>query len=118
MHRARGHSLGQSGHKNYLASVIEGFYKITILDSPGPGVLRIQADNPIRPSILFQYTVVFDLVYPALLAVTHGMEAEARVGTDQVKRILGEKSSGVVAFPGWHILGHDCPLRIVGSKAA
>jgi len=47
MHRARRHSLGQAGCKNYLAAVIKGFYQIAIRDTPVFGVCGIQTDNPI-----------------------------------------------------------------------
>jgi hypothetical protein len=88
MYRSRRHPFGQSGRKNYLTAVIEGFYQVVIRDISRFGVFVIQTDNPIGSSILFEYPVVLDFVDPALLTVTHGMKAEPGVWTDQLERVL------------------------------
>ncbi len=80
----------------------------------------LSAHDPVAVAV-DEDPVVLDLVQPALLGVTHGVEAEPRVRRDHLQRVLAVELLGVVPFPRGDVLrAHGRPLGIdeaVGLEA-
>src|SRR5512136_757801 len=115
MHGARRNSFGHLRRTNDCTPVIEDLDKIILFDTPCFSILEIHPHDPVV-IIIDQYSVVLDIVDPAMLTIPHGMKAVSWMRGDQLQWILLIKVRGMMALPRRDVFGHHRSLRVVRVK--
>jgi hypothetical protein len=117
VNRAWSYSLRRPYRADHGTPVIEDLYEALVAYSSYCCVGRVHAQNPVIVAI-DQKAMFLDIVYPAVLAITHRMETISGVRRDKLQRVLCKQIGGMVSFPGWDVLTDYRPLRIMRIESA
>ncbi len=98
------------------STVVEDLDQVILLNAALPGVLRIYFHNPVVIPI-DEDPVVLHVIDVTVLPIGMGVEAESRVGGQQLQGIFFIKRRGVMPLPGWDVGIDDRPLRVVRVEA-